>query len=139
MRLQLADVQRAEGLLKLQIQVLADKAGHRTSRPSPESSEEVMSDKELIAELLAALREIESLQPQPFDGIPADWHEQIAACDECQGWAKHHTIQQGICNTHRRPLWDREHHNASEATALGPRAMLIARSAIRKAEQHGGE
>lgn len=85
------------------------------------------------SEMYEALREIDNLRPRPSDKFPADWHEQIAACSECQGWAKNHPIQRGICDTHRRPLWDREKHDAFEEQAIGPRAQIIARAALAKA------
>jgi hypothetical protein len=76
-----------------------------------------------------ALRGIVALEPEPFD-LPKDWREQIAACAECERY-KRHPIQQGICNLHRRPLWDREKHEAFEEKRLGYRAKEIARAALR--------
>ena len=83
-------------------------------------------------DLLAALIEIRDLAPRPFEGFPADWREQIAACAECQSY-KGHPIQGGICDTHRQPLWARESHEKAERAALGARASIIARDAIAKA------
>jgi len=78
--------------------------------------------------LLAALTEIVNLQPEPYT-FPSDWHEQIAACAECKRW-QGHPIQQGICDDHRRPLWAREDHDASERRAMGTRMRIIARNAL---------
>lgn len=77
-----------------------------------------------------ALREIIALDVRPFEGMPADWRQQIDACHECQGWAKNHPIQQGICDTHRRPLYVREKHDNNEVRALGYRSKDIARAAL---------
>lgn len=75
-----------------------------------------------------ALREIAALKPKPFE-FPADWHEQIASCSECQRY-KGHPIQQGICDTHRKPLWARESHNDHEEKCIGYRAKDIADRAL---------
>jgi hypothetical protein len=80
--------------------------------------------------MIHALREIATLERRPF-AFPADWSEQIAACSECQGWAKHHPIQQGICNTHRKPIYQRDAHEAFEEKAIGYRAMIIASDTLR--------
>jgi hypothetical protein len=132
MRLQLADVQRAEGLLKLQIEVLADKAGHRTSRPSPESSEEVMSEKELIAELLAALKALvdwQGVEHQATAGPDGD-AEDCPGDDTCEcpivaqvNAAIRKAEQHCICAIHS---WH-------EDCGSGCRCHPVA------AEQHGGE
>jgi hypothetical protein len=82
-----------------------------------------------VERLVAALERIRDLKPRPYDKHPADWSEQIDACEECQRYSGH-PIQQGICNTHRRPLWDREAHDKHEKRALGSRAALIAREAL---------
>ncbi len=79
--------------------------------------------------LLNALREIRDLQPKPFTGFPPDWRDQIESCPECQSY-KGHPIQCGICDTHRKPLWDRERHEKSESHAQGPRAKEIAFNAL---------
>jgi hypothetical protein len=78
--------------------------------------------------LEGALREIVALERKPFD-FPADWKEQIEACDECQRY-RSHPIQQGICDKHRRPLWDREKHDSQEQKALIYRAKGVAREAL---------
>lgn len=83
--------------------------------------------------LRAALGAIRDLEPRPFD-LPADWQEQIRACAECRRWAGH-PIQQGICDTHRRPLYQRERHDSDELKALGYRAKIIAREAIEGSPQ----
>lgn len=63
---------------------------------------------EIVAKLVEALEAIASMQPKPIDDpFPADWSAQIAACPECQSY-KNHPIQNGICNLHRKPIWERE-------------------------------
>ena len=78
--------------------------------------------------LVKALEDIKALGPKPF-AFPTDWQEQIDACSECQRY-KHHPIQQGICNTHRKPLYERKRHDRFEEKAIGYRAQSIAREAI---------
>ncbi len=82
-----------------------------------------------LAKAIVALEAIRDREPAPFE-MPADWNEQIAGCSECQGWAKDHPIQRGICDTHRGPLWARERHDKAETAALGYRAISIAREAL---------
>jgi hypothetical protein len=82
-----------------------------------------------VERLVAALERIRDLKPRPYDKHPTDWREQIDACEECQRYSGH-PIQQGICNTHRRPLWERETHDKHEERALGSRAAIIAREAL---------
>jgi len=89
--------------------------------------------KEIAEHLLAALVEIAELKPREFTGFPADWSQQVAACPECKEY-RNHPIQQGICNTHRKPIWARESHDKHEQSILGIRAVSIARAAITKAE-----
>jgi hypothetical protein len=79
--------------------------------------------------LRQALEEIRDLEPVPFDGFPADWNEQINACEECQRY-KDHPIQRGICDRHRQPIWARERHESSEVKRTGYRAKSIARQAL---------
>lgn len=95
---------------------------------------ELTEANEEIARLTRALNEIVALDVAPFE-MPSDWREQIDACSECQGWAKHHPIQRGICDTHRRPLWAREKHEENEVRAIGGRARNIARSALTTTEE----
>lgn len=83
-----------------------------------------------LAIAVRALEEIDALDIPSFDGFPPDWREQIETCPECQGWAKHHPIQQGICDEHRRPLWARERHEKQERAAIGPRAQVIAHTIL---------
>lgn len=78
--------------------------------------------------VVKALEQIRDLKPTPFN-FPADWHEQIDACPECARY-KAHPIQQGICDKHRRPLWEREKHENNEEKAVGYRAIGIAREAL---------
>src|SRR5690606_24719459 len=78
--------------------------------------------------LVAALRAIVDMEPEPFD-FPADWGQQVAACEECKRW-KDHPIQQGICDTHRQPLWDRDAHVKSEQLRLHDRMRSVAREAL---------
>jgi hypothetical protein len=58
-----------------------------------------------------ALESIRAFEDAPFDGFPADWHEQIKRCAECQRF-KDHPIQGGICDEHRRPLHERDRWEA---------------------------
>lgn len=81
------------------------------------------------AVLRGALEAIRDLVPKPYRDHPADWVAQIDACPECQSY-RHHPIQRGICNAHRRPLWDRENHDAAEIRAIGYRAKSLAREAL---------
>lgn len=74
-----------------------------------------------------ALQQIVQLEPRP-SGHALDWSA-IDACEDCQRY-KDHPIQRGICGTHRRPIWDREKHDAHEEKALGYRAKGIARDAL---------
>lgn len=99
-----------------------------------DAAEEIERLRAINAELLEALTAIRDLKPRAFNGIPADWNEQIAACEDCQRY-KGHPIQNGICDTHRQPIWARERHNKHEEAALGYRAMEIAREALNKATQ----
>lgn len=88
-----------------------------------------------INDLVQTLKRIAELRPEPFK-LPDDFHEKIKACPECQGWAKDHPIQNGICDEHRKPLWDRDRHDKFEAAAIGPRCQEIARKAL---DQFGRE
>lgn len=83
----------------------------------------------LIETLVKALEEIRDLQPQAFNAYPADWNEQIAACDDCQRY-KDHPLMRGICDTHRKPMYDRESHDAHQVRALGYHAKSMARDAL---------
>lgn len=83
--------------------------------------------------LSEALTEIRDLEPKPFEG-GLDWAE-IGSCKECQDY-KDHPLMRGICNTHRRPLFDRETHDSREEKRLGWRAKSMARAAL---EQTKGE
>lgn len=78
--------------------------------------------------LVAALRAIVDMEPDPFD-FPADWSQQVAACEECKRW-KNHPIQQGICDTHRQPLRDRDAHYKEEQLRLHDRMRSVAREAL---------
>ncbi len=87
-----------------------------------------------LAEAVATLKEIAEIEPQPFDGgldVAA-----IRTCDECQRYAGH-PVQRGICNTHRRPIWDREKHESREEKSLGYRAKSIARTFLSKEAERG--
>src|SRR5690606_34921926 len=79
--------------------------------------------------LRKALEEIANLSERPYDKFPSDWRDQIAACPECQRY-KDHPIQRGICDDHRKPLYDRDDHYKSEKSVLGYRAKSIAREAL---------
>lgn len=76
-----------------------------------------------VAALEDGLREIAEMQARPFEGIPADWSDQVAACPECQQY-KGHPIQHGICDSHREPLWAREKHNNHEL-GVGMRCRMV--------------
>lgn len=101
-----------------------------------EAADEITRLRALNAELVEALKQITDLTERPADLFPADWKEQIAACPECQRY-KDHPIQRGICDTHRKPIYANEAHNAHETRILGYRAKDIARAAIAKAERKG--
>ncbi len=78
--------------------------------------------------LLEALESIINLTEKLFE-FPSDWQEQIDGCAECQRY-KGHPIQQGICNEHRQPLYERDRHDEFERKAIGHRAKRIARDAL---------
>lgn len=78
--------------------------------------------------LRVALRQITELQPEPF-AFPADWCEQVEACAECKRY-RDHPIQQGICDTHRMPLYQRAAHDEDEKVRLGYRAKRVAIDAL---------
>lgn len=82
----------------------------------------------LMEALEKALEEIRDLKPREKP-LPADHWDQIRACPECQRYADH-PVQRGICNDHRRPMWDREKYEAHEERALGYRARGLARDAL---------
>lgn len=86
-----------------------------------------------IARLTAALREIANITERKESKYPADWHDQIAACPECRRY-KDHPIQRGICDDHRKPIYEQEYHDRHETKILGYRAKDIARAAL-EAEQ----
>lgn len=87
------------------------------------------------AALTKALTEVRDLEPVPFErGL--DWTA-IAACEDCQNY-KEHPLMRGICNTHRRPLYDRESHDGREEKRLGWRAKCIAREALSSQGRHAG-
>ncbi|GAA0768621.1 hypothetical protein [Brevundimonas olei] len=87
-----------------------------------------------LAEAVATLKEIAAIEPEPFDG-GLDM-EAIRACEECRRY-EGHPVQHGICNTHRRPIWDREKHESHEEKALGYRAKSIARTFLSKEAERG--
>ena len=80
-----------------------------------------------------ALKQIATIEPRPSSHA-LDWRA-IDTCEDCQRY-KDHPIQRGICDTHRRPIWDREKHDAHEEKALGYRAKSIARDALYEAERN---
>lgn len=86
---------------------------------------------EWVLEAEATLARIRDLEPEPFNGEPDDWSEQIAACPECQRY-RDHPIQNGICDTHRQPIWARERHAEREEKRVGWRAKVIARDLLAK-------
>ncbi len=83
-----------------------------------------------------ALTEVRDLEPVPFEG-GLDWAA-IGACEDCQNY-KDHPLMRGICNTHRRPLHDRESHDSREEKRLGWRAKCIARQALSSQGRREGE
>lgn len=81
--------------------------------------------------LRRALKTIVECEPKPIDDpFPADWEEQIKACSECQGWAKNHPIQNGICDLHRKPIWERERREKAARSFLPHDMRDIARAAL---------
>ncbi|WP_286948981.1 MULTISPECIES: hypothetical protein [Brevundimonas] len=87
-----------------------------------------------LAEAVEAMEEIAAIEPKPFEG-GLDM-ESIRACEECRRY-EGHPVQHGICNTHRRPIWDREKHEGHEEKALGYRAKSIARTFLSKEAERG--
>lgn len=85
--------------------------------------------RERVVGLEKALAEIRDLEPAPFNSYPADWQEQIDACEDCQRY-KGHPVMHGRCSAHWQPVYDREKHDAHEVRALGYRARSIARDAL---------
>jgi len=92
----------------------------------------------LIETLTKALEEIRDVQPQEFNAYPADWQEQRDACDDCQRY-KDHPLMRGICDTHRKPMYDRESHDTHQIRSLGYRAKSMARDALDTAKQEFGQ
>jgi hypothetical protein len=87
-----------------------------------------------LAEAVGALEEIAAIEPKPFDsGLDM---EAIRGCEECRRY-EGYPVQRGICNTHRRPIWDREKHESREEKALGYRAKSIARTFLSKEAERG--
>lgn len=80
-------------------------------------------------DLALVLKQIAEMRPVPFV-FPADFESNIKACPECQGWAKNHPIQRGICDEHRKPLNARDRHEQFEAQAIGPRCQLLAQRTL---------
>ncbi|GAA0765841.1 hypothetical protein [Brevundimonas olei] len=87
-----------------------------------------------LAEAVEVLSEIAAIEPEPFEG-GLDM-EAIRACEECRRY-EGHPVQHGICNTHRRPIWDREKHESREEKILGYRAKSIARTFLSKEAERG--
>lgn len=88
-----------------------------------------------LADMRGALEKIESMQPVAFS-FPADWSAQIAGCSECQRYKKH-PIQQGICDTHRKPLYERERHEQHERETMRFRMKDVAREALARSAPCG--
>jgi hypothetical protein len=115
--------------IRAEAAVLRDLIGDNSSSNVPnEAADALEALQREKADLREALTQIEALKPEPFV-FPPDWHEQIEACPECQSY-RGHPIQQGICNTHRQPIYARERHDSFEEKAIGPRARSIARSTL---------
>ena len=87
----------------------------------------LLAENERLREALTLIRDWE---PKPF-AFPEDWSEQIKACPKCQAYAGH-PVQMGVCDEHRRPLWDREKHDAHGERLRGWEAKSIARAALNK-------
>lgn len=110
-----------------------------TRTRTPDLAAEVLRLRAEKAAMVEALEAITMLQPRPFDNFPEDWRDQIDACPECTRY-KNHPIQRGICDEHRRPLYDRDAHDEHETRALGYRMRSIAQAAlaaIREAQDTG--
>ena len=104
-----------------------------------EAADELVNAYRIIGEMREALEQVRDLEPREFHGIPDDWDEQIEACEVCQSY-KGHPIQQGICDTHRQPLYRRRSFDEHERAAIGYRAKLIARealAALNPSREHG--
>jgi hypothetical protein len=84
-------------------------------------------DEDRVRIAVEALEEIAAIEPKPFEGgLDA---AAIRACEECKRY-EGHPVQLGICDTHRRPIWEREKHDSHEEKALGYRAKSISRDAL---------
>lgn len=99
---------------------------HLQERPIGELVDWLRAENARLREALTAIRDI---KPRPSPPLTQEWGDAIEACPECQRY-KDHPIQQGICNEHRQPLWDRERHDADEIRVLGYRAKRIAYDAL---------
>jgi hypothetical protein len=84
------------------------------------------------ARLREALESIIEMHPMDEFQFPGDWSAQIASCPECQGWAKNHPIQQGICDEHRKPLYEKEKYEKNQRLALPYRMKDMAAAALGK-------
>lgn len=82
-----------------------------------------------IARLREALEYIRDIEPAQFNAYPADWNDQIKACEKCQSF-RDHPLFRGICDTHRQPMYRRDAHDAHQVRALGYRAKSMARDAL---------
>lgn len=95
-----------------------------------------------VSELEGALKKIINYEPEKVTGvIPDDWSEQIKNCPECQRY-KGHPIQNGICDTHRKPLYERDRQEEHLYRTQHIQMVYIARAALRRAGEaadRGGE
>jgi hypothetical protein len=91
-----------------------------------------------IKALVEALNEIGSISPLKKNCYPEDWREQIKACPECQRYANH-PVQQGICDDHRKPIYEQADHDRHEEKILGYQASQIARDALAALQTKEGE
>lgn len=99
-----------------------------------DNREEDRANARLIAaapDMYEALEQIANWQPREFE-MSSDWAEQIDQCEDCRNYAGH-PIQRGICDKHRRPLWDRDMHDQQQRELRGLYARDIARAALAKA------
>lgn len=94
----------------------------------PELLAEIERLSAALAERDEALKKISTLSERP-PAFPADWGEQIAACPDCQRY-KTHPVMNGICDTHRKPIYEAEAHRHREEVSIGYRAKDIARAVL---------
>ena len=80
--------------------------------------------------LRGSLGEIIRLEAEDHK-LPADWIQQIDACPECRRF-KDHPIQQGVCDQHKKHIYERDRNNKHSQSTLIYEAKDLARQALTK-------